>query len=152
MCLLKVANRRDSGDYARLRAETTSSATISAAASTNVPLPYFHMQHQEQPDYLLSAVVSPPTGHGQSREMSAMVTALTHVVSGQRHGGQASSAVSPSSFGGSGNFVDSPSSASSSGSWAGQKRRRNQDDGVTHLSDQSFYRGFGESPSAVKSG
>ncbi|KAL8515021.1 hypothetical protein ACS0TY_013926 [Phlomoides rotata] len=156
MCLLKVANQRDSGDYARFRAESTSSATTSAApaASTDVPLPYFHMQQQEQPDYLLSAVVAPPTGHGQSREMSAMVTALTHVVSGQRHGGgQATSAVSPSSFAaGSGNFVssnvDSPTSAiSSSSSGSGQKRRRNQDDSVTQFSDQSqsFY--FREAPS-----
>ncbi|KAL8524384.1 hypothetical protein ACS0TY_014099 [Phlomoides rotata] len=156
MCLLKVANQRDSGDYARFRAESPSSATTSAApaASTDVPLPYFHMQQQEQPDYLLSAVVAPPTSHGQSREMSAMVTALTHVVSGQRHGGgQATCAVSPSSFAaGSGNFVssnvDSPTSAiSSSSSGSGQKRRRNQDDSVTQFSDQSqsFY--FREAPS-----
>ncbi|KAK6131465.1 hypothetical protein DH2020_034806 [Rehmannia glutinosa] len=82
------------------------------------------MQHQEPPDYLLSAVVGPPppsmlSGHSQSIEMSAMVTALTHVVSGQRQGGADTSSYLPSG-------VDSPTSAyssSSSGSWAGQKRR-----------------------------
>lgn len=159
MCLLKVANRQNSGDYARFRPTVNTGATTSSttAASTtlaaaNVPtIPYFHMQ---QPDYLLSAVVSPPpsvlSGHGQFGEMSAMVTALTHVVSGQRHGGQVS--------GGSGSFipssVDSPSSAyssSSSGSWAGQKRRRHHDDSATQFSD-GVYRGFGESSSSVKSG
>ncbi|KAK4429505.1 Ethylene-responsive transcription factor [Sesamum alatum] len=170
MCLLKVANRRDSGDYARFPArgntETTTSATTSTTAAVNVPIPYFHMQHQEQPDYLLSAVVAPPppmlSGQSQSREMSAMVTALTHVVSGQRQSGLFSGAVA-SSFsaggGGSGNFipsaVESPSSAyssSSSGSWTGQKRRRDRDDSVTQLSEQAqrVYRSLGESSSSVK--
>lgn len=168
MCLLKVANRQGSGDYARFRPTANTGATTSstAAASTtlaaaNVPtIPYFHMQ---QPDYLLSAVVSPPpglSGHGQFREMSAMVTALTHVVSGQGHGGHVTGAGTPPSFGGggSGSFipstVDSPSStysSSSSGSWAGQKRRRHHDDSVTQFSD-GVYRGFGESSTSVKSG
>lgn len=162
-----MANRQDSGDYARFRPTANTGATTSstAAASTtlaaaNVPtIPYFHMQ---QPDYLLSAVVSPQpglSGHGQFREMSAMVTALTHVVSGQRHGGHVTGAGTPPSFGGggSGSFipstVDSPSStysSSSSGSWAGQKRRRHHDDSVTQFSD-GVYRGFGESSTSVKS-
>ncbi|PIN10176.1 hypothetical protein CDL12_17238 [Handroanthus impetiginosus] len=110
------------------------------------------MQQQEQPDYLLSAVVAPPMlpGYSQSREMSAMVTALTHVVSGQRHAAQISSAATSSFAAGGG--VDSPSSAyssSSSGSWAGQKRRRDQDDSVTQFPER-VYRGFGESSSSVK--
>lgn len=161
MCLLKVANRQGSGDYAKFRptsttGATTSSATATATATstvsaTDVPIdPYnFHMQYaqqQQQPDYLLSAVVSPPVlpERGQFGEMSAMVTALTHVVSGQRHGGQAAQ-----SFG-----VDSPTSAyssSSSGSWAGQKRRRHHDDSVAEFSDR-VYRGIGESSSSVKTG
>ncbi|KAL7117692.1 hypothetical protein ACP275_03G089200 [Erythranthe tilingii] len=164
MCFSTVANRRDTGDYARFPATTgnretptTSAATTSTTTTTTTP--YFHVQHQEQPDYLLSAVV---LGHGhQTQDMSAMVTALTHVVSGQRHGGQASSAVAPSfAHGGAGNFiqstVDSPSSAyssSSSGSWPGQKRRRDQDDCSTPFSDQTqrAYRGFVDSPSSIKS-
>ncbi|KAL0326022.1 UNVERIFIED_CONTAM: Ethylene-responsive transcription factor [Sesamum radiatum] len=163
MCLLKVANRRDSGDYARFpaRGNTETTTTTSATTSTgavNVPIPYFHMQQQEQPDYLLSAVVAPPmlSGQSQSREMSAMVTALTHVVSGQRQGGLFSGAVASSfSPGGSGNFIESPSSAyssSSSGSWTGQKRRRDRDDSVTQLSEQAqrVYRNLGESSSSVK--
>ncbi|KAK6118774.1 hypothetical protein DH2020_047465 [Rehmannia glutinosa] len=77
--------------------------------------------------------------------MSAMVTALTHVVSGQRQGGADTSSYLPSG-------VDSPTSAyssSSSGSWAGQKRRRHQDD---QFSDQTqrVYRWSGESSSSVK--
>ncbi|KAK6118855.1 hypothetical protein DH2020_047402 [Rehmannia glutinosa] len=66
------------------------------------------MQHQNHRDYLLSAVVGPPppsmlSGHSQSIEMSAMVTALTHVVSGQRQGGADTSSYLPSG-------VDSPTS------------------------------------------
>ncbi|XP_057795389.1 ethylene-responsive transcription factor ERF110-like [Salvia miltiorrhiza] len=150
MCLInKVANRQGSGDFARIRptSNTSSTASATAAATANVQTnPYFHAQQQQQPDYLLSAVVSPPpapSGHGEFGEMSAMVTALTHVVSGQRQA---------PSFGGSGSFnpstVDSPTSAyssSSSGSWAGQKRRRHQDD-----SSDRVYRGLGESSSSVK--
>ncbi|KAI3461584.1 hypothetical protein Pfo_021350 [Paulownia fortunei] len=162
MCLLKVANQRDSGDFARFPAIGNTETTTSTTTAASIPIPYFHMQQHEQPDYLLSAVVAAPmlSGHSQSQEMSAMVTALTHVVSGQRHPGQISSAMTSSfSAGGSGNFipsaVDSPSSAyssSSSGSWAGQKRRRHQDDSVTQFSEQTqrVYRGLGESSSSVK--
>ncbi|KAL8059392.1 hypothetical protein ABFX02_03G084700 [Erythranthe guttata] len=156
MCFSTVANRRDTGDYARFPATTGNreTTTTSAAATTSTTAtPYFHVQHQDQPDYLLSAVVlGHGHGHGhQAQDMSAMVTALTHVVSGQRHGGQASSAVAPSFA-----PVDSPSSAyssSSSGSWPGQKRRRDQDDCSTPFSDQTqrAYRGFVDSPSSIKS-
>ncbi|KAL0360398.1 UNVERIFIED_CONTAM: Ethylene-responsive transcription factor [Sesamum radiatum] len=97
------------------------------------------------------------SGQSQSREMSAMVTALTHVVSGQRQSGGLFSGAVASSFspGGSGNFIESPSSAyssSSSGSWTGQKRRRDRDDSVTQLSEQAqrVYRNLGESSSSVK--
>ncbi|KAL1543687.1 ethylene-responsive transcription factor ABR1-like [Salvia divinorum] len=142
MCSLKVANRQGSGDYARIRPSSNTGATTSSTASANVDTnPFFHMQ---QPDYLLSAVVSPPPappGHGEFGEMSAMVTALTHVVSGQRHSGAGS--FNPST-------VDSPSSAyssSSSGSWAGQKRQRHRDDGASQFSDR-IYGGIGESSSS----
>ncbi|XP_047957893.1 ethylene-responsive transcription factor ERF110-like isoform X2 [Salvia hispanica] len=97
------------------------------------------MQQQHQPDYLLSAVVSPPPPPPEHRDMSAMVTALTHVVSGQRHGSSA---------------VDSPSStysSSSSGSWAGQKRPRNHDDSVTQFPDTA-YLGIGAVKAEPESG
>ncbi|XP_042031456.1 ethylene-responsive transcription factor ERF110-like isoform X2 [Salvia splendens] len=93
---------------------------------------------RHQPNYLLSAVVSPPPPP-EHRDMSAMVTALTHVVSGQQHGSSA---------------VDSPSSAyssSSSGSWAGQKRPRNHDDSVTQFSDTA-YLGIGPVKAEPESG
>ncbi|KAL3845400.1 hypothetical protein ACJIZ3_002803 [Penstemon smallii] len=158
MFLLKVANRKDSGEYVRFPTTTSATTTTTSAAATNIPInPYF--QQQEQPDYLLSAVVAAPTlsGYNQSREMSAMVTALTHVVSGQRQGGQLSGATAAPS----GNLnlinpsdVNSPSSAyssSSSGSWAGQKRRREQEESVTTpFSEQvqRTYHGLGESSSS----
>ncbi|PWA71735.1 DNA-binding domain-containing protein [Artemisia annua] len=86
--------------------------------------------------------------YSYSREMSAMVTALTHVVSGQTSSsfGVSSNTISSPSFrtGASalaaGVFsTDSPSStysSSSSGSLAGHKRVRDQDETTTTVSQQ----------------
>ncbi|KAA8546587.1 hypothetical protein F0562_002674 [Nyssa sinensis] len=137
MCL-KVANPRDSGDYAR----------FPAADTPDEGDPSQHNQSQEQmqqADALMSsaAAASMLTGYSQSREMSAMVSALTHVVSGQRTGAVTSVA------GGSGIYSsNSPSSAyssSSTGSWAGQKRGR-EEESVTQFPEQNqrFYRGFSD--------
>ncbi|XP_073305388.1 uncharacterized protein [Primulina huaijiensis] len=165
MCFSKVANRRDSSEYARIQAtnntENTAAATSSTAAAS---APYFPMQQHEQSDYLLSAVAPPApplplhSVYDESRDMSAMVSALTHVVSGQRQGGQwflrpdqmtstvMSSFAAPSSMG-----TGSPVySSSSSGSWAGQKRRRNQDESVTQISAQEIYPGFADLSSSIK--
>jgi hypothetical protein len=158
MCFLTVANQRDSGEYVRFpttgNREATTSAATSTATDADVHSQYFNVQ-QEQPDYLLSAVVAPPLllGRGQTQETSAMVTTPTHVVSGQRQAGLMSSF----GAGGSGNFVlsavDSPSSvysSSSSGLWAGQKRRRDPDESVTQFFEQAqrVYPGLGESSSS----
>ena len=96
------------------------------------------------------------SGYSQTREMSAMVTALTHVVSGQRSGEwnfnrpELSVAAGTPSFAAAGGSVihssNSPSSAyssSSSGSWAGQKRGRDQDESVSGYPER-VYRGFDE--------
>ncbi|KAE8701832.1 Detected protein of unknown function [Hibiscus syriacus] len=68
---------------------------------------------------------------GQSTEMSAMVSALAHVVSGQRvaadwgHGAYIAAGKVSSGFANSSSSADSPSgSGSSSGVWVGQKRGR----------------------------
>ncbi|XP_075495478.1 uncharacterized protein LOC142532845 [Primulina tabacum] len=167
MCLLKVANRRDSNEYARFQAtsntqNTTASTTSTAATSA----PCFPMQQHEQPDYLLSAIVAPPPPlplhslYDESRDMSAMVSALTHVVSGQRQGGQwflrpdqrtstiTSSFAAPSAVG---TRTASPVySSSSSGSWAGQKRRRNQEENETQMSAPEVYAGSTDLSSSTK--
>ncbi|XP_051139902.1 ethylene-responsive transcription factor ABR1-like isoform X2 [Andrographis paniculata] len=167
MCESKVANRQDSG-YGRSPATGRGSEGEVAAGGGGPNLSYFYMQQQQQQqqqqDYLLSAVVAPAapiiSPRSQSRDMSAMVTALTHVVSGQRQGGGVLD--NTSTFGGLGSFipsagVDSPSpvySSSSSGSLAGQKRRRDQDDVVSQFADRNRaggYGGFGESLSSLKS-
>ncbi|KAG8389827.1 hypothetical protein BUALT_Bualt01G0018900 [Buddleja alternifolia] len=125
---LKVANRGDhnGGEYAcRWNREntttTTTTTTTSAAATTSsFSIPFLHMQQQlEQPDYLLSA----PMYSQSSSEMSVMVAALTHVVSG----GQRQSGVDTSSYHGVGpspSIVDSPSSS-------GSKRKHDQEDSTT---------------------
>ncbi|KAL7176139.1 hypothetical protein ACSBR2_029660 [Camellia fascicularis] len=135
MCLIKVANPRDSGEYVRF--PTTDTADDGGA---DHPI-------------LSSAAVA--------RERSVMVTALTNVVSGgQRLGGgggewgyraEMGGGGGTSSFvGGSGgiysaNSPTSPYSSSSSGSWAGQKRGREEESVTQYSSEQQLhrvYRGF----------
>ncbi|CAN4081193.1 unnamed protein product [Withania somnifera] len=116
-------------------------------------------QIQQETEYLMSATATPMfTGYShESRDMSAMVTALTDVVSGRRQGEWSYrpdiGGVTTASFGGaSGSSIysaNSPSS-SSSGSWAGQKRRRDQEESFTKEQVQRVYVGFGESSSSLK--
>lgn len=154
MCMIKVANSGDSGEYFRFKVEET---TDEGGGGAEQPPPPPRTQEQ-------AAAAAPQmfTGYSQSREMSAMVTALTHVVSGQRSGeltyyrpefsgGGMMSFGGGGGAGGSGIYTsNSPSSAyssSSSGSWAGRKRGREEESSVTQFSEQQFqrvYRGFGD--------
>lgn len=152
-----MANGRDYGEHARFPATWTRFNNTSAAASaTTSPTTYFNMQQQHS-DYMVSAGAAPPPLSGSS-EMSAMVTALTHVVSSEpqneniRGGGIASSSANLIQT-----SINSPSSAyssSSSGS-VGRKRRHpyHHQDCATDFSDnvQRVYHGFGDSFSAVNS-
>ncbi|KAL2489315.1 ethylene-responsive transcription factor ERF [Forsythia ovata] len=103
------------------------------------------MQQQEQPDYLSPGLQPPPapqmfSEYSQSRERSAMVTALTHVISGRSYGGDL------------GNIYSSnlPSFSSSPSNWAGHKRGRDAEDIPEQF--HSVHRSFGESSSSsVKS-
>lgn len=136
-----MANRRDISEYARFQAtEDVVNTTTSSAA-----VPYFPMQQHEQPDYLLSAVVAPPTHSGY------------RIVSGQRQGGelglkseQSSSIINTTTA------IETLSpvySSLSSDSWAaGQKRRRDQEGSAAQIPEQvqMIYSGFDESSSSVK--
>lgn len=193
--LLKVADRRESssGGYVRFPGRrssnsrdgsTTADTATASAMTTNLvgvgqQSPFFSLEElqqqqqqqqlllDQQTDYLLSgaAPLMFSGGYSQSREMSAMVTALTDVVSGQRSGqwnfssrpelsgaaaatATAATTKTPPPFAGGSviHSANSPSSAyssSSSGSWAGQKRGRDQDDSVSGFSER-VYRGFDE--------
>ncbi|XP_058188798.1 ethylene-responsive transcription factor ERF110-like [Rhododendron vialii] len=81
-------------------------------------------------------------GLGRSREMTAMVTALTHVVSGQRQ----DRGETTTSFGNSPPPPSSIYSSSSSGSWGGQKREREEESGSQYFEQQfqRVYTGFGD--------
>ncbi|KAK4374414.1 hypothetical protein RND71_005091 [Anisodus tanguticus] len=165
MCLFKVANPRKPSEYVRFTdtgdAATTTTATATAAVAESGAQPYGQSQYfdeiiqqqiqQEEGDYLPMF-----RGFSQMRHMSAMGTAVTHVVSGQDYRPDMSGSVT-SSFGGGGGFsgiyysANSPSSAyssSSSGSRAGQKRSREQEESVTQIlepqSHHGVYGGFGE--------
>lgn len=141
MCFIKVANSRDSGDYATCFDPDTDEGGSTPPRPPPPP--------QSPPDMFSSE-------YSMSGELSAMVTALTHVVSGHSSGGPS---VSPSfRGGGSGGggpaaniySMDSPLSAyssSSSGSFAGQKRIRDQDESVNQFPEQfhqRFYGGFAD--------
>ncbi|KAL4559085.1 hypothetical protein LXL04_031218 [Taraxacum kok-saghyz] len=132
MCFTKVANSRESGDYASFDRDTDDGEGGSAPQPPQSP----------PPDMFSSE-------YSMSGELSAMVTALTHVVSGHGSGAGGASNISPSFHGGGGHYsLDSPSSAyssSSSGSFAGQKRVRDQEDreSVNQLPEQFHQRFFG---------
>ncbi|KAI3685637.1 hypothetical protein L6452_34890 [Arctium lappa] len=148
MCFIKVANSRDSGDYATcLDLDTDEAVDQGGSAAPPQPPP-----PQSPPDMFSSE-------YSMSGELSAMVTALTHVVSGHGSGGPT---ILPSfrGGGGGGGNMDSPLAAyssSSSGSFAGQKRVRDQEESVNQFPEQfhqRFYGGFadfggGESSSSL---
>lgn len=126
----KVANPREYGDYFRFPATEddeeggASSQQVTAAA--------------------MGEEVAMSAGLGRSREMTAMVTALTHVVSGQRQ----DRGETTMSFGNSPPPPSSVYSSSSSGSWGGQKREREEESGSQYFEQQRFqrvYTGFGDS-------
>ncbi|PHT84007.1 Ethylene-responsive transcription factor [Capsicum annuum] len=167
MCILKVANPGDSGEYDRIPSTAggdDSETTTPTTTTEGIPQPYeqsqsfeemLQQQIQQETEYLMSASETPMfTGYSQSRDMSAMVTALTHVVSGRRQGGEWGyrpdiSGVT-TSFGSGSIYSGNSPSSSSSGSWAGQKRRRDQEESVTAEQAHRVYGGFGESSSSVK--
>ncbi|KAI3760842.1 hypothetical protein L1987_51241 [Smallanthus sonchifolius] len=125
-----VANSRDSGDHANYNRDTDEGERERGSASLTVPVP-------ESPPDMFS------TEYSMSGELSAMVNALTHVVSGGAN-------ISPSFRGGGIYALDSPSSAyssSSSGSLAGQKRIRDQEESVNQFTEpfhHGFYGGFAD--------
>lgn len=131
MCFTKVANSRESGDYANFDRDTDDGDGGSAPQPPQSP----------PPDMFSSE-------YSMSGELSAMVTALTHVVSGHGSGGIGGASSSLSFPGGAGGHysMDSPSSAyssSSSGSFAGQKRVRDQEESVNQFPEQFVQRFYG---------
>lgn len=175
---VRFPGRRNSNRGGSTSTSGTASTRMMTSATSNNPTgfvqqqssPFFTLEElqqqqqqqqqfrdeQQQTDYLLSGSAPIMFSGGymsQTREMSAMVTALTNVVSGQRSGEWNFSHSRPPELGAppppfvAGSVIqsaNSPSSAyssSSSGSWAGQKRGRDQDDTVSAFPDRVF-RGF----------
>nr|GEY85634.1 hypothetical protein [Tanacetum cinerariifolium] len=123
-----VANSKDSSDYASIDRDVDYSEGGSAP-----------IQEPRSPSDMFASEYS------MSGELSAMVTALTRVVSGHDQHGHGSSGVGGSistSFRGDQMYsMDSPSSAyssSSSGTFSGQKRIRDQEESVTDQLQEQF--------------
>ncbi|KAL4557703.1 hypothetical protein LXL04_035890 [Taraxacum kok-saghyz] len=130
MLVLKVANPRDSDKYFTSHNDEGGGVGRAAPQQPSPRLKFLPEMFSSEFSY--------------SQEMSAMVTALTHVVSGHTSGSP-DVGVSPSVRGGAGGVfsTDSPSSAyssSSSGSLSlvGNKRVREQDQSVNQLSEQHY--------------
>lgn len=141
MCLIKVANRKESsGEYVR----------FPAGEITDEGVP----GQQDQPPSI------PPEidDFARSGEMSAMVTALTRVVSGERRGGETAPFYQMGS--GFNQSLNSPSSTTYSSSSSGQKRGREEECVISQVGEQQFpfqrvYRDFGgggDSSSSITSG
>lgn len=147
MCLLKVANQRDSGEYIRppFRAADNSD---SGGNDNSYPVA----------DRAAQNPTSMFPGYGSNREMSQMVTALTHVVSGQRQAadwgigavaGAGGAISSPSVYSSSPSPPFSDYNSSSGFLNIGQKRGRdNQDD----VQPQFFRSAFADSSSSGATG
>lgn len=166
MYLLKVADPRDSSDqYNRFQARGGGDGGTERVRVDREPISQTSPLSQQELTQHVDVTATPATtsvgtpqmfsGYSRAREMTAMVSALTHVVSGQRAGewvyrtdmggggGRSNTFASGSASG------SSPSSSSGSGSWAGQKRGREQQESASTAQifdyPQKVYRGFGES-------
>ncbi|XP_057974858.1 ethylene-responsive transcription factor ABR1-like [Malania oleifera] len=146
MCLLKVADPKDSSQYVRFQAQSGGGGGGDGQSQDSSSLQYSHVDLSAPP--AAPAAAPPPilVGYGRAGETSAMVSALTQVVSGQgTTGGWAHQAADLGGAfvpGASAMVMDSPSApayspsssyyasaalASASASWVGQKRGREQE-------------------------
>lgn len=132
MCFIKVANNsKDSGDHANRDVDDGEGGSSDPIYPSQSSSDMFSL------DYSMSG------------ELSAMVTALTHVVSGQGSAGGDSMSLQPS-FSARDHAifsVDSPNSSSSSGSFVGQKRVRDQQQSANQFQEhfpQRFYGSFAD--------
>lgn len=154
MCI-KVANRRESADFATFPTGADGEEEDDAATRMTAPAT---TATTTMPEVMIP-------GYSRTREMSTMVRALTHVVSGERGstmtaGGEWVSRMGGSAATGVGSASSPPSSSfSSSSSWgggggggggssssSGQKRGREEEASqVPHESLLRYYRGgFGD--------
>lgn len=128
-----MANPRGYGDYVRFPATEDDEE---GGASSQQALP------QVTTAAAMGEEVAMFAGLSRSREMTAMVTALTHVVSGQRQ----DRGETTTSFGNSPPPPSSVYSSSSSGLWGGLKREREEESGSQYFEPrfQRVYTGFGD--------
>ncbi|XP_077241392.1 uncharacterized protein LOC143881934 isoform X2 [Tasmannia lanceolata] len=137
MCLLKVANPRDTGKFLWFQ-----EGDQGDEEAGYVPPPSSAVMTMSMPSLF--------SGYSQAREMSAMVSALTHVVAGEGGGEWVSRPESSVIVPVSGSYsVTSPSSSysssySSSSMSGGQKRRREEESNQLQESMLRLYRGFGD--------
>ncbi|KAF8411606.1 hypothetical protein HHK36_004163 [Tetracentron sinense] len=151
MCELKVANPRDTGRYAGLPTRGTGERDTDEESSQPPPPPPPPLQ-QFQQDFVTVSAAPMFSGYSRAREMSAMVSALTHVVSGDQRVGDwmyrpDMSTVTSIPISTSGTCSSSPSSSySSSSSWAGGQKRGREEECGSQLSESvlRMYRGFGD--------
>ncbi|XP_042495800.1 ethylene-responsive transcription factor ABR1-like [Macadamia integrifolia] len=153
MCLLKVANPGDTGEYERYSTMVDEGDTDEGSSQQPpppLPPPPLLSSSPLQQGIVTVSAASMFSGYNQEREMSAMVSALTHVVSGGglMYQSDFSSYVPSTSLGSASAASLSPSYITiSSSSWGsvGQKRGRDEEtSGQLSDSLMRLYRGFGD--------
>lgn len=141
MCMPKVAHPRDQREH------TTSRVDVDDEREVDEWLLY-QPQQRSQSGSADPAMMAMFSGLGREREMSAMVSALTHVVSGEVPGslvddlGLTTGVASVSGI---------SSSSSSSYVGVGQKRGREEEGGELYKPDARRSRAFGDFTSAGSS-
>lgn len=145
MCGLKVANRKDSSDYVRFPAgfDDDEERDVNEGSSSQL-IPATGSEQQ----WLLPTTMSAPvlSGFGNTAEMSAMVSVLTDVVSGQRTGERTywsgfSGAAAPTSSYAAAGYYGTIGSSDSSSSPLG-KRGREEESARELPQSARVYRGF----------
>ena len=155
MCILnKVANQRGSGEGSSFPTgsgggggEAQDQQDDQGYGQENIIEPqsgHFQRATSNQITESPSTAAASLMGYGHAREMSAMVSALTRVVSGQRAATDVG--YSPTGFGlASASASVSASPASASGLWIGHKRGREEAEAAQLAGSlPRLYRGFGD--------
>ncbi|XP_043719264.1 ethylene-responsive transcription factor ABR1-like [Telopea speciosissima] len=156
MCLLKVADPRDTGKYGRYSRRVDERDTDEGSSQPPPPPPPPPPLSQLEGTTVTESAAPMFSIYNREREMSAMVSALTRVVSGDRSAERmyrsdfntsvaASSRVSGSSVSPSSSYNTTTSSSSS---WSGGQKRGREEESTTGQPSESaamrVYRNFGD--------
>ncbi|KAF8377196.1 hypothetical protein HHK36_030569 [Tetracentron sinense] len=149
MCVVKVANQRKTGEFVgfpTIRDDDRDTNEAEGPSQTRLPPP-----PPQQQGFVTVSAAPMFSGYSTTREMSAMVSALTQVVSGETTGdwvyrSEYNTPVTSNQASGSCSSPPSSSYSSSSASWGGGQKRVREEESGGQLSESALrvHRGFGD--------